>query len=1090
MLGGHILHAQSYDLSVEPIIAPPDGALLLAGFSTDVTVEIVNLGPGDCPFSIVEITIEDGGGQAVHGPESLLIGSLAPGESVVLQAAPWTPTQTGNYTVTAVNTIADLDPLNDQAMAEVIVDEVLIAPESAITDVITYLQNNSPYIDDLVAFLYNKDAAAELPIGTVIGDYEASFEQTLDAKSYFFWTDNEQGNEWTHAATFIFYNAWTGEIQTQEAESWPVIDGAEYTSFTEEGNASPELIYGTYASYADDVVTYSAVAQPATTEWALIVTGRNIDGGGERTSRRKDVDRIKNYLNNNPYGPKLPDANIKVESGTNFSGATKQELCNALGNLTGCDKLYFFYCGHGSRSGKAALRGGDMPWKDLACKLIENGAKEVCVCIEACFSGTAIPSLRDKRGPNGEQLKGDFVVSSSAGYKTKRKDPCGTQFYKGLEACSQDTNADRNEDKKISVREAIIWAAEVDPDVGGRDPQFGTIDDDEVFTFVRKAKPGQSRESEEGVDFFYCNTCFIRQTYIPQGEGKKPKVKKKLIWEARLYANSKGKSRTTTKTINIYCGKEKVGTLPPTEVTGNKKICFATLDKPCRHKPSFKPAKKVAQKGASDRIQVQFEDNFTHAEYRTRTYDPGEHIFHAFPVEAATGNTIQSTINQVSGWGLALSNTTMAAAGYVNPVELFITGDVPTTAVYGTRIFAEIRDTTEDDTSEVYINALVRRTQNNDLDDGETASYNELNLFGAINAYSGLVDITESTVHMRTSAVCTIHSTGTLRMFNSSINCELGTSYTLNVEGTLEWDASMIVRPSGGLVLDSPTGYIYGGGIHDSHGDGLTLTGDFANFAFDGVEISHATNNGLVVDGAYNLVVGGADIANSTSNDVVLVNGAVVSMLDSYYDAAKETADGTSILLRNWTTSFIVLNQDGEALTNANVAVLDAYGTVVTNVLVDADGNTPNLELTEYGRIGNTFYNFTPHSLQISWNTTNYVQAYTADDLNTETIVMTTPVVTDAPQPGPSARIDPDVEVFPNPADDRVNLTFELTQAGEGQCTVFDAHGRIVESRRMPAMPAGINTMQINTSRWSSGGYYCILQVGNTEALARIRIMR
>ena len=1083
------MQAQTYDLSVEPIIAPPDGAFLLAGFSTDVTVEVVNLGPGICPFSIIEVTIEDGGGQPVHGPESLLIGSLAPGESVVLQAAPWTPVQTGNFIVSAVNTIADLDPLNDEAIAEVTVDEVLIAPESAINDVISYLEDNSPYINDLVAFMYNKEAAPELPVGTIIGDYEAGFEQTLGARSYFFWSDNEQGHEWMHASTFIFYNAWTGEIQTQESESWPVINGAEYTAFTEQGNASAEKIYGTYATYADDVVTYAADTQPATTEWALIVTGRNVYGSGERASRRKDVDRIKNYLNNNPYGPKLPDANIHVESGTNFSGATEQEVCDALGNLTGCDKLYFFYCGHGSPDGKAALRGGSMPWKNLACKLIENGAKEVCVCIEACHSGTAIPSLRDKRGPNGEQLKGEFVVSSVASKETKRKDPCGTQFYKGLETCSQDPNADRDEDKKITVREAIIWAAENDPDVGGQNPQYGTIDDDEVFTFVRKAKPGTESESQDGVDFFYCNTCFIRQKYIPQGEGK-PKVKKTRVWEARLYARSKGKDRTTSSPTDIYCGKTKVATLPPGNLTGNKKVCFATLDKPCNRKPSFKPARKTIQKGGSDRIQVQFEDNFTHAEYRTRTYNPGEHIFHAFPIEAATGNTIVSTINQVSGWGLALSHSTMSAAGFVNPVELFITGDVPNTAVYGTRIFAEVRDTTEDDTSEIYIDALVRRTRNNDLDDGDIASFNEIELYGGINAYSGLVDMTESTVHMRVSTNCTINSSGTLRMFNSSINCELGTSYTLTVDGALQWDASMIVRPDGGLTLNSPSGHIAGGGIHDSHGDGLTLTGNFANFVFDGVEISHATNNGLAANGAYNLVVEGADISNSTGNDVVLTNGAIVNMLNSTYDAAKETADVNSILLRNWTTSFIVLNQDGEALTNANVTILDAYGTVVASLAADAEGSTPAVELTEYGRVGNTFYNFTPHSVQITWNTTNYVQAYTADELNTETIVMTTPLVTDAPQPGPTARIEPDVDVFPNPAGDRVNLTFTLTQAGAGQCTVFNAHGRIVETQRMPLMPAGSNTIQLNTDRWSSGGYYCILRVGTTEALARIRVLR
>ena len=1087
-LQGITAHAQNYDLDVEQILTPADMSIVQAGFPVNITVEITNQGPGVCPFSIIEVVVKNGLGDPVFGPESHLLGSIAPFQTVVLNAGNWTPNELGNMTVSALNTVADLNPLNDETTADVTVNETIISQAQAITDVTDYMLMNSPYFAEQVAFLYKKDELDVVqPVGTTIGDFEATFESTLDAKTYVFWTDNEPGDEWMHASTFVFYNAWTGAITTQDAESWPVINGAEYLNFTVNGNSSTELVYGTYIEHPSDDVTYAAQEQPSTTVWALVITGKNCNGGGERTSRGNDLERVKNYLNSNPRGPQVPDENIKVESGTNLSGATKQDVCDALDELQDCAKLYVFYLGHGSKEGEAVLAGGNMAWSELAEKLIANGADEVCACIEACYSGTAIPAFQNAR-VDGEQLKGEIVTSSSSTKKTKRIDPCGTPFYKGLESCTADLSGDRDGDGKISVREATIWAAENDVCVSARDPQWGSIDDTEIITFDRKLSP-RDLGKKDGIKFTYCITCYKKETTVPK-EGGGTEVVKEDIWDTRFYALSKGINRTPEKTVSVSCNGEQVGTFSGT-ATANKKVCFATADGKCDKKVKVQYVDDGTVKGGDDRVQLSFDDGFRLAEYRTRTYNPGEHIFHSFTIEAATGNIITATSNQLSGWGIKLSHLTMSAAGLINPVELYVTGDVPTTATYGGRIYGEIRDTTEDDTSDIYIDAFVRRTKYNDLDDGQQASFNEIELFGGINAYTGVVDMTESTIHLRTSTNCTIATNGTLKAFNTSIGASLGTNARMVVNGTLNWSASSLVRPLNGMELNSPSGYMAGGGIHDSQGDGLRLKGNFAGFTFEGVQISGALNDGLAADGATNLVVEGADIVNSTGNDVTLINTSIVSMLNSYYNSSKESVEVGSTLLRNWTTSFIVLNQDGAALTNASVNVIDAYGTTVAMLTVDANGNTPNIDLTEYGRIGNSFYNFTPHSIEVSYNTTSHVQAYSAQDLHTETIVLTTPVViTDAPDAGPRAALSPDVEVFPNPAGARVNLRLNLPQAGEGRCIVFDASGRIIDAQPAQHLPAGLNTLMLNTSRWSNGSYYCLIQIGETEALARINVLR
>ncbi len=1094
-----MLSAQDFDIEIDAITSPLDGAVINAGFSTEITLTLHNNGPDICPFSILELSITNGDGETVFGPQAHLVGSLGPGESMDVSVGSWTPNQTGEMTIDAMNTTPDLVPDNDAVSSTVIVDEAIIPQDEAIAEVLDYLSATNPYYEGLVAFLFNKDEKNVVqPVGTTFSDYGNTFTNQLSTKSYFFWTDNTPENEWTHPSSFLWYNAWTGEISEQESEYWPFIDGSEYTGFMTAGNSSSELIYGTYATHAPDNVTYAAQTQPGTTTWALIVTGDNLTGSGERKARENDIKRIKNYLNNNPRGPQIPDGNIKVASGTNTGGATKQQVCDSLDAFEGCDKLYFFYGGHGSKDGKAVLEGGDMSWEELACKLLDNGAKEVCVTIEACHSGTAIPALRDKRGPNGEQLKGEFVVSSSAALETKRDDNCGTPFYKGLEKCSNDISADRDGNGKITPREAFIWAAETDPCVGDRDPQWGTIDDDEVITFYRKLKP-KNKVKKDGIHFYLCTTCFIRETYSTTdsdsdgdggGEGGgEQTVEKETFWETRVYALSKGRNRTPKKAIVVYCGKDSIATFNK-PLTGNKPLCFATLDKPCKKGLRLRYVQNSIVKGGSDRIQLDFEDGITTVEYRTRTYDPGEHIFHSFPIEAATGNTIVSSVDAVPGWGLTVAPVTMAAAGVINPVEMFLTGDVPTTAVYGAGIFAEVRDTTEDDTSHIYLDALLRRTQNNDLDDGKIASYNELNLYGGINAYLGLVDITESSIHIKTATTCTIGASGSLTTYNTSIDSEIGIDYSFVVNGSINWQASSLVRPLDGLELNGASGLIDGGGIHDSKGDGLRLNGNFALMDFNSVEITNSAQDGLVADAAFNLVVEGADIDNSGGNDVVLVNSSIVTMLDSYYDAAKETADVNSILVRNWTTSFIVQNQDGEPLTNANVTIQDAFGSTVAVLTVDVDGNTSNVELTEYGRIGNTFYNFTPHNLTVTFGTTAHVEAYTADDYGPHQIVLTTPLITDAPERERPTSLSPEIEVYPNPAGDRVHLSFELEHAAEAQYMVVDAHGRIVDAQRLTRLQAGPNTLVFDSSRWSSGTYYCIVHAGASEAIARIRIVR
>ena len=73
--------------------------------------------------------------------------------------------------------------------------------------------------------------------------------------------------------------------------------------------------------------------------------GRNIDGPEEKQARKNDLNRIKDYLNKNSRGPGIPAGNITAVTGADTSGATPQEVCDAIDGLQGqgCEKIWFFW---------------------------------------------------------------------------------------------------------------------------------------------------------------------------------------------------------------------------------------------------------------------------------------------------------------------------------------------------------------------------------------------------------------------------------------------------------------------------------------------------------------------------------------------------------------------------------------------------------------------------------------------------------------------------------------------------------------------------------------------------------------------------
>ena len=80
------------------------------------------------------------------------------------------------------------------------------------------------------------------------------------------------------------------------------------------------------------------------------------------------------------------------------------------------------------------------------------------------------------------------------------------------------------------------------------------------------------------------------------------------------------------------------------------------------------------------------------------------------------------------------------------------------------------------------------------------------------------------------------------------------------------------------------------------------------------------------------------------------------------------------------------------------------------------------------------------------------------------------------------------LSAYPNPASDRMNITFELSAQEDLQWSVMDATGRIVESHDRRAVAPGQHEIRLQTSSWSPGWYTFQCRLGSKLGYQRILV--
>lgn len=301
--------------------------------------------------------------------------------------------------------------------------------------------------------------------------------------TYYGWIDLFPGAMYEHETILFSYNPETEEFNTQPALWYPVAaDPLGDLIFLDY-----KVLLGEEPVYIDDTPE-STISEVGESEAQDQVCAILVSGTDKRPARREDIHRqqttyecnieeFKKELTTEKLGPKLEEKDVQL-----FKGIGKDSLCTILEGMVGkYKKVYFYYSGHGSKSGKMCLGDSTSDWmnyQDLMKKLSDINAKDNCILIDACYSGQASDYVKEGTnfdgnnvdlvtGSNGKKLTwNDYEKVADTGKKWKGYSVYSRNFF----MCFGNPEADKNNDSTTSFIEAFNWVKNQKPKmVDGRD---------------------------------------------------------------------------------------------------------------------------------------------------------------------------------------------------------------------------------------------------------------------------------------------------------------------------------------------------------------------------------------------------------------------------------------------------------------------------------------------------------------------------------------------------------------------------------------------------------------------------------------------
>ncbi len=344
---------------------------------------------------------------------------------------------------------------------------------SARADVMQYINGLGLDAGASWAFMYPDPVCAGSQVQSA--DQE-DVNLTLDSDKWFAYIDFSKDLRYSHYGRYVFIDAETGDMTTEDVEWYPLIDGVPYMSDVMTKSTTEDRIFGTVPMPVSE--PNSAVNDPVSnttpkTEVCAVLVSGTADNPRQIESFEQDVDFVKKNLMGERLGPQLAESDVAVLNNASF-----QEIREKLESFEGkYSKVYFYYSGHGAENYMVTndTVGNRMWYVDLANALEATGADDICVIIDACHSGGAIDVFQRDEGLQSSNVTlltscRKDTTSWTRYIITGGGDTVRTGEYTwAFVRCFGDPNADEDGDNEISLKEAHRWALMQNPtlDVGG-----------------------------------------------------------------------------------------------------------------------------------------------------------------------------------------------------------------------------------------------------------------------------------------------------------------------------------------------------------------------------------------------------------------------------------------------------------------------------------------------------------------------------------------------------------------------------------------------------------------------------------------------
>lgn len=316
---------------------------------------------------------------------------------------------------------------------------------------------------------------------TTAGD--DAYRVEVSVKLHMGWINCDKTSLYGHAGQIVLLDAATDSTTADTSQTvtavewWPVVNGTDYPTDLSINLSSADLVYGDPVTFTPtetiETVTDSAGVTPRERrECALLVSGRFVPNKPwEEDAMDREVEWGRNNLTKERLGARLDPDDVQT-----LKNPSPAELLAAIAALSGkCDKLYFYYSGHGSKSGSMWLKedpvnGSFLSYARLAAALAAVGAAELCIIIDACYSGTAVDAFGNTAGLRDKQVT--LITSASADVTAKVEaihvDGTGQDLWMAFFGyhfwrCYGDPEADADANGEVTLTEAYDWVVARNP---------------------------------------------------------------------------------------------------------------------------------------------------------------------------------------------------------------------------------------------------------------------------------------------------------------------------------------------------------------------------------------------------------------------------------------------------------------------------------------------------------------------------------------------------------------------------------------------------------------------------------------------------